>query len=100
MTREIPLTQGYVALVDDCDYEWLSQWKWCAHVAKGGRTAYAFRAKGIAMHRVIMNAPEGMDVDHRDHNGLNNTRANLRICTHAENQRNMNHRTKKTGSIY
>ncbi len=91
--KEIPLTQGMVAQVDDTDYEWLSRWSWYAH--KNGRNFYAIcnvkRAEGITsqyMHRLILNVPEGVETDHRDCNGLNNQRANLRLCTHQENLRN------------
>ena len=40
------------------------------------------------MHRLIMDEPKGLIVDHRDHNGLNNRRSNLRLCTNAQNQYN------------
>ncbi len=97
--REIPLTKGYVTLVDDQDYAWLCQWKWCAH---GSRTPYAARhergADGklrlILMHREIVRAPVGMQVDHADRNPFNNCRSNLRICTPADNARNS---TRKRG---
>jgi hypothetical protein len=94
MTREIQLSQGRVALVDDEDYEWLNQWKW--HMSS---TGYARRnttkldtllgTAKIAMHRVILNAPEGSMVDHIDCNKLNNQRSNLRLCTVAQNNRNI-----------
>lgn len=92
--KEIPLTQGYVTIVDQADYEWLNQWKW--HVTKSRKHIYAARwrtpvtnPKEIQkMHRLIMGNPEGLEVDHIDGNGLNNTRANLRICTRTQNQWN------------
>lgn len=92
--REIQLTRGKVALVDDRDFEAMSHYKW--HARKGVRTWYAeghgHREDGapthLSMHRLIMGAPEGMQVDHIDGNGLNNTRENLRLCTRAENQFN------------
>lgn len=94
MTKQISLTQGLFATVDDTDFEFLNQWKWCAHT-KDGKKFYAVRSglrlpfqKTIYMHRVIMNTPDDMDVDHRDGNGLNNTRGNLRNCTNTQNQRN------------
>lgn len=100
--KEIPLTRGLVTLVDDEDYEFLNQWKWQA--AKNGSVGYAARSrKGceapgpyrIYMHRVITDAPPGLEVDHINHNGLDNRRCNLRVCTQAENARNMKHRPPK-----
>jgi hypothetical protein len=89
-TRRIPLTCGQFALVDPEDYYRLSKFQWYAN----GHTKTKFYAirkcdgKSVKMHRVIMNAPEDLFVDHIDHNGLNNTRGNLRLCTPAENSRN------------
>jgi hypothetical protein len=90
----IPLTQGQFAQVDDSDYEWLNQWKWCAY--KDNNTYYAVRSivlddgkqVSIRMHREIMNTPKGMDCDHRDHNGLNCQRFNMRNCTRSQNLMN------------
>lgn len=87
--KHIPLTQGKFAVVDDADYEWLNQWKWYA--LKSRNTYYACRrigSKKIYLHRIIMDTPPGMEADHRDHNGLNCVRTNMRNCTHAENLRN------------
>lgn len=91
--KSIPLTQGKFAIVDDQDYGFLMQWKWCARHDKKSDTWYAVsRISGnqrmVPMHRLIMNAPEGMEVDHRDNNGLHNWRGNLRICTGAQNKYN------------
>jgi hypothetical protein len=93
--KEIPLTQGKVALVDDEDYIGLSQYKWYAHNERGHFYVCRDAGKGkdrqhFKMHRQIMSYPQNLEVDHRDHNGLNNQRSNLRICTHAENMRNQN----------
>ena len=99
-TRLIPLTQGKYALVDAADFKYLSRYKW--HALKGSATYYAVRSnarKNIRMHRLITNAPKNMLVDHIDHDGLNNTRANLRICTKAQNNRNQRPR-KNTTSRY
>lgn len=94
MTKEIELSQGKVALVDDADYDWLNQWKWTAVSGKNskgnGGGFYAIRrkrwmTKNIIMHRVILNAPNGLEVDHINGDGLNNTRSNLRLCTHNQN---------------
>jgi len=85
--KEIPLTQGKVALVDDEDYEWLSQWKW-SYCKKEGYATRLCNRKRFYMHRVIMNTPTGMETDHKDRNGLNNKRDNLRICTVSQNHVN------------
>lgn len=89
--REIPLTKGRVAIVDAADYEWLSQWKWCAQVDEKG-FAYACRAGPrltiIRMHRVLAQPAAHQVVDHINRDTLDNRRANLRCCTLAENARN------------
>ena len=97
----IPLTQGKFAMVDDADYDWLNQWKWCA--CWSGWTWYAERTTGpkghrkhIKMHIVIMNVHKGQKVDHRDSNGLNNQRYNLRTSTDEENARNRRPQRGKT----
>lgn len=99
-TRLIPLTQGKFAIVDEQDYDWLMQWKWCAHkhpIAHGCnwyavRNDYSNkRTKTWYMHTVISNRagfPDGKGCDHRDRNGLNNTRKNLRPCTPSQQQAN------------
>jgi len=102
--KRIPLTKGEFALVDDEDFVWLSQWKWCCHVDKSGqkyarRIAYKGRKrKLIMMHKIVKAPPEGMINDHRDRNGLNNQKDNLRPCTRSQNCMNRNPRkTSKTG---
>jgi len=93
IVKEIPLTQGKVALVDDEDYEELNKHKWCAQ--KTGKAFYAVRNVGkrphqkhVYMHRQILNAPPGVECDHRNGNGLDNRRCNLRICTSGQNKMN------------
>lgn len=86
MTKLIPLTRGQYAIVDDADFEWLSQMEWIARKIR--HTTYAYTKNLRAMHRLIVNAPVGMEVDHIDSNGLNNTRSNLRICTSTQNHGN------------
>ena len=89
MSREIPLTRGAVALVDDEDYDWLSQWCW--RLNSHGYAIRSFKLDGktryLNMHRIVMDAQRGQYVDHIDHNRLNNRRANLRFVTAQENQR-------------
>lgn len=89
MSKAIELTRGLCAIVDDDMYEYLNQWKWTA--LKNGKKFYAFRMerkKGILMHRVVNQTPDGMMADHIDGNGLNNQKSNLRSCTPSENTRN------------
>ena len=70
----------------------MKQWKWYAH--KSGNTYYAVRNDyairhvSIKMHRLILDAPKGKDVDHKDQNGLNNQKYNMRICTRSVNAQN------------
>ena len=85
----IPLTQGQVALVTPADYPGLIRYKWCA--IKSPHTFYALaKVNGhrTPMHRFVMNPRSTMVVDHINHNGLDNRRTNLRICTNAQNSRN------------
>lgn len=93
--KQIILTKGKVALVDDADYDWLNQWKWYA--SKGGNTFYAVRGvrngdkmKFILMHREVLGIIDNEIVgDHKDHDGLNNQRENLRCATRLQNSSNM-----------
>jgi len=94
--KQISLTQGQFALVDDEDFEELNKVKWCA--VKERNTYYAARTmwckKGkryftVKMHRVVLNLTDSKILcDHIDKNGLNNQKHNLRPSTNAENQRN------------
>lgn len=87
---EIKLTQGKFTIVDDEDFEYLSQWKWFYN--NGYAVRMSPRGEGkrrrILMHRVIMDTPDDMDVDHINHITLDNRRENLRNCTTAENMYN------------
>jgi len=93
--KKIKLTQGKVALVDDGDFEYLNQFRWQA--VKGYTTYYASRAiringkrTSMQMHREILNTPKGVDVDHVNHDGLDNQRVNIRICNKSQNAMNRN----------
>jgi hypothetical protein len=98
--KEIQLTQGKVALVDNEDYDYLMQWKW--HVCKDANNFYAYRNiknlkgnyKKISMHRFIMKPAKGYVVDHVNHCTLDNQKGNLRICTHSQNLMNRNKTVK------
>ena len=88
--RKIPLSQGKFALVDDEDFEHLSQWNWC--IGKCGSKLYAKRGRklcdplgypsSILMHRILLDTDR---VDHIDGDGLNNQKLNLRHCTVSQN---------------
>ena len=86
--KEIKLTQGMVAFVDDEDYEAVNQYKW--HINKKSNTFYAVRTlrkpdgapTTQKMHQLILNA---RGIDHINHNGLDNRRSNLRIVTQKQN---------------
>jgi len=108
--RFIPLTQGKYAIVDDADFEWLNQWKWCA--VKSKYTWYAVRSvwhkeesktTSIFMHRLILNTPKGKHTDHKNGKGYDNRRYNIRICTSSENQgnqQNFQHKTSKYKGVF
>lgn len=92
--KQIPLTRGKFALVDDEDYDWLNQWKWCAWPRR--KTWYAVRTvhgvgratRRVYMHCAILNVPKGTLTDHSNGNGLDNRRSNIRTCDAKQNSRN------------
>ena len=94
MAKEIKLTQGKVAIVDDDMYDYLNQWKWYASKSKNSfyvhRVLKRINGKQIktSMHRFIMKPEKGFVIDHLDGNGLNNQKNNLRICTFGQNGMN------------
>ena len=85
VSKTIPLTRGYVATVDDADFERLAAKTWWT--ARRGRTVYAICADGY-MHRIIMEPKPGQWTDHINHDGLDNRRENLRLCTSSQNHQN------------
>ena len=101
VVRTIPLTQGKVALVDECDYEYLMQWKWQFAQAKHQRSGYVVHSQKVGlgrwcklqMHRVVA-ARIGLvignqQIDHVDGDGLNNCRNNLRVASQSQNRANL-----------
>lgn len=98
---EIKLTQGKVAMIDDEDFDLISQYKWFARKSKNLFYAAAYSGhwrtrKLIHMHRLII-GDTYLIVDHKDRNGLNNTRSNLRVCSQSQNCAN---RTSRGGSRF
>ncbi len=85
--KKIALTQGKFALVDDKDFEWLNQWKWCydgGYAKRGIWDKDKRRVRQQFMARLVMGNPDGF-VDHVSGNTLDNTRINLRVVSPIEN---------------
>jgi len=103
--KEIQLTRGQVALIDDEDFDRANAFKWFA--LKGKNTFYAARSVPVNgkrnlqyMHKFIMgDNPLKLDIDHRDGDGLNDQKENLRLCTRSENQMNRGP-NKNHSSVY
>jgi hypothetical protein len=96
--KQIPLSQGKIAFVDDEDFDWLNQYKWCAYQPNSKGTYYATRnitytdgtCSMVQMHREILGlslGDRGLG-DHKDRNGLNNQKHNLRVGSKALNSHN------------
>lgn len=91
--RFVALTRGQVALVDDEDFEAVSRHRWHARVS--GSLFYAQRTTPrphkteVSMHREIMSAVRGQEIDHINRDGLDNRKANLRFVTRQQNNANM-----------
>jgi hypothetical protein len=88
--RRIYLGEGEWTILDQQDYYRLGNFKW---FLKGRYALRSFKigpdkTKMISIHREIMNAPDGLLVDHRNGDGLDNRRSNLRLATHSQNQCN------------
>lgn len=101
----IPLTQGKFAQVDDEDYEWLMKWKWYIRTNKWNSYASRNSKKNefskritIQMHREIFGLkPGGKElIDHKDHDGLNNQKNNIRLATDSQNNSNIYSRKNST----
>lgn len=107
--KKIELTQGQVALVDDEDFERINAHKWYAWFSRGTGSYYAVRNSPtdvngkrhtIWMHREIMCAKPGEQVDHINHDTLDNQRkVNLRLCTASQNQANHRMRSDNTSGF-
>jgi hypothetical protein len=109
VTKEIPLTQGKIALADDEDYEWLSRYSWHVYYSRSNDAYYAIRnqvsgeyqnkknRRTVYMHRAILNVTDSaLDVDHINMNTLDNRKENLRIATRSQNQFNRNKQSNNT----
>ena len=111
--KELKLTKGYIALLDDDDYEKFKGFAWYADVrvykATGTKQVYVrrshcSRATGehkhwtTLLHREIMNPPKGLEVDHIDGNTLDCRRSNMRFATKSQNIANKAASRTGTGS--
>jgi hypothetical protein len=108
--RELALRNGGVTFLDDEDYERLYHPTWerrdrrnisyvhrRVYVRGGTRDSQKYLT--LILHRLVMNCPDGMVVDHINGDGLDNRKHNLRICTIAQNQKNLR-KLKKTACSY
>ncbi|WP_060210534.1 HNH endonuclease [Sporosarcina koreensis] len=102
MTKEIPLTKGKVAIVDDADYEELSKYSWYYEdhgYACRRKTFGYYESRKVYMHREIMKEAEDKVVDHINRDGLDNRRANLRIVSQSLNLFNSGVRVNNTSGF-
>lgn len=104
--KRIELTKNKYALIDNEDYDLVNQYKW--YVFWDGRRWYAntgsnkkTKNKTLKMHRLIMNAQPGQEVDHKEHyeDYIDNRKSNLRLCTRTENQRNRRKQFTQAGKM-
>ena len=96
--KSIPLTKGKIALVSDQDHWLVKQFSWYAdqkHNMWYAQSSYVYNGKSIKiyMHRLLAGFPPFW-LDHKNHNGLDNRRGNLRPATRSENQANSRRRIK------
>jgi hypothetical protein len=90
--KEIPLSRGMVAMVDDADFAWLSKWRW--HCDPLGYARTMQNKRPVLMHRLIMGvADSAVDCDHANQNKADNRRSNLRTCGRGENMANVPKKT-------
>lgn len=102
MTKTIRLSTGEDVLVDDADFLWLNRWRW-----KIGNHGYAMRSvtlpgrknSAVLMHRLIMDPPSDLQVDHINRNKLDNRRANLRVVPQSINNHNQDLWSRNTSGV-
>ena len=95
-------------MVDDEEYENLNKFKWFARYNPDVKNYYAVRSSRdingkqikIYMHRELLNCPKGLQVDHKNHNTLDNQRGNLSIVTNRQNAQNRRNHSLKLPCVY
>lgn len=87
--QHVPLTKGKETIVDDADYPRLSLFKW--HMGNNGYACRKWIGPGYEtyLHRFLIDAPRGREVDHINGNKLDNRKSNLRLCSTSQNHGNM-----------
>ena len=98
--RELAVGRSNIALIDDEDYERAVRLSWCLTTIRGAKHVYRYArarlgGRKVSLHRFILDAPRGADVDHINGDGLDNRRLNLRACSHAQNMANKRPSTGK-----
>lgn len=97
MAKKIPVGDDLFAIVDDDDFDLVSRFFW--HKVESGRDPdYTYATAKVRMHRLIIDCPKGLHVDHINGDTLDNRKCNLRICTNAQNQQNS--KSRKGSSQY
>lgn len=94
--KKIEINKHKFALVDDEDFDYLSRWKWRLQSKGYPVTTMGISAKSFLMNRIILKAKQGQQVDHINHNKLDNRKCNLRICTNSQNHMNIKKYLGKT----
>jgi len=100
--------KGVFAKVDDVDHEYLKKLSWSEGGAHSGKKQYAIHEgkRNIRMHRLVYEKrtgkkiPEGMEIDHKNGDRMDNRLMNLRLATHQQNSFNVSKKTKNPISIY
>jgi hypothetical protein len=101
MAREIPLTHGTVAIVDDEDFEFVNAHEWQLTRLRYATTGYAYSPTAHKqMAHLLMSPPKGTGVDHANGNGLDNRRCNLRICSRSQNCQNRRKQQRPASSRF
>jgi hypothetical protein len=83
---QIKLTQDKYAVIDKIDLSLISKYKWNYHY---GYASATINGKLVYMHRLILNAPKHLQVDHKNGILSDNRRSNIRLCTRSQNQMNI-----------